>query len=131
MRPQTTAETRDARPLRLFWIATVSMFMIVSQSLMAQAQNMPDSFADLADKISPSVVNITTSTTVAGRTGPQGVVPEGSPFEDFFREFQDRNGPQGDRPRRSSALGSGFAVVSLLATKPFLVSNRLRPSRKL
>jgi serine protease Do len=110
VRPQTTAETRDARPLRLFWIATVSMFMIVSQSLMAQAQNMPESFADLADKISPSVVNITTSTTVAGRTGPQGVVPEGSPFEDFFREFQDRNGPQGDRPRRSSALGSGFVI---------------------
>ena len=57
------------------------------------------------------MVNITTTTTVAGRTGPQGIVPEGSPFEDFFREFQDRNGQgQGDRPRRSSALGSGFVI---------------------
>jgi serine protease Do len=46
---------------------------------------------------------------VAGRTGPQGVVPEGSPFEDFFREFQDRNN-NGQRPRRSSALGSGFVI---------------------
>jgi len=36
-------------------------------------------------------------------------VPEGSPFEDFFREFQDRNREDG-RPRRSSALGSGFVI---------------------
>ncbi|MFP7571306.1 DegQ family serine endoprotease [Marivita sp. S2033] len=82
------------------------MILIMAQSLSAQSQ---ESFADLADKISPAVVNITTSTTVAGRTGPQGIVPPGSPFEDFFREFQDRGG-QGDRPRRSSALGSGFVI---------------------
>ncbi|WP_373285206.1 Do family serine endopeptidase [Marivita lacus] len=82
------------------------MILIVAQSLMGQAQ---ESFANLAEKISPAVVNITTSTTVAGRTGPQGIVPEGSPFEDFFRDFQDRNG-EGDRPRRSSALGSGFVI---------------------
>ncbi|WP_370738626.1 DegQ family serine endoprotease [Maliponia aquimaris] len=84
------------------------MILIVSQSLMASARGAPESFADLAERISPSVVNITTSTTVSGRTGPQGIVPEGSPFEDFFREFQDRNGPS--RPRRSSALGSGFVI---------------------
>ncbi|WP_420380619.1 DegQ family serine endoprotease [Marivita sp.] len=91
------------------------MILIVAQSLMGHAQ---ESFADLAEKISPSVVNITTSTTVAGRTGPQGIVPEGSPFEDFFREFQDRNGP-GDRPRRSSALGSGFVI----SEDGFIVTN--------
>jgi serine protease Do len=95
-----------ATPLRLFWLTSLSIILIVAQSLMAQAR---ESFADLAEQISPSVVNITTSTTVAGRTGPQGIVPEGSPFEDFFREFQDRGG-QGDRPRRSSALGSGFVI---------------------
>jgi serine protease Do len=36
-------------------------------------------------------------------------VPEGSPFEDFFREFRDRSG-QGDRPQRTQALGSGFVI---------------------
>ncbi|SMX43595.1 putative periplasmic serine endoprotease DegP-like precursor [Maliponia aquimaris] len=109
MKPQSLALTQDkATPLRLFWLATLSMILIVSQSLMASARGAPESFADLAERISPSVVNITTSTTVSGRTGPQGIVPEGSPFEDFFREFQDRNGPS--RPRRSSALGSGFVI---------------------
>jgi len=57
------------------------------------------------------VVNITTSTTVEGRTGPRGIVPEGSPFEDFFKEFQDRNNNgEAPAPRKSSALGSGFVI---------------------
>ncbi|WP_293576831.1 Do family serine endopeptidase [Phaeobacter sp.] len=82
--------------------------MVLAQVAMAQAR--PESLAPLADQVSPAVVNITTTTVVEGRTGPQGIVPEGSPFEDFFREFQDRNGQQGNRPRRSSALGSGFVI---------------------
>ncbi len=87
----------------------LTMAFIAVQAAMALAK--PESLAPLAEKISPSVVNITTSTVVEGRTGPQGIVPEGSPFEDFFREFQDRNnGGDGDRPRRSSALGSGFVI---------------------
>jgi len=110
LKPQVHALTReDATPLRLFWLTALSMVLILSQSLMAHARGAPESFAELAESVSPSVVNITTSTTVAGRTGPQGIVPEGSPFEDFFREFQDRNG-EGNRPRRSSALGSGFVI---------------------
>ena len=99
---------KSAHPLRLFWIASLSMMLIVAQSVMASARGAPETFADLADQVSPSVVNITASTTVAGRAGPQGIVPEGSPFEDFFREFQDRQGPS--QPRRSSALGSGFVI---------------------
>lgn len=89
------------------WTAIAVIFLAV-QVMAVQAQQV--SLAPLAEKISPSVVNITTTTVVAGRTGPQGIVPEGSPFEDFFREFQDRNGGEGPRPRRSSALGSGFVI---------------------
>ncbi|PSK87249.1 serine protease Do [Limimaricola soesokkakensis] len=67
----------------------------------------PLTFADLAEQVSPAVVNITTSTMVSAPAGPQGIVPEGSPFEEFFRDFQNR----GDSaPRRSSALGSGFVI---------------------
>jgi serine protease Do len=72
----------------------------------------PDSFADLAQQISPSVVNITTSAVVAGPASDGPMVPEGSPFEDFFRDFMDRNGQGGgdNSPRRSEALGSGFVI---------------------
>ncbi|WP_438955792.1 Do family serine endopeptidase [Cognatiyoonia sp.] len=82
--------------------------MMLAQATPAFSQDRPGTFADLAEQVSPSVVNITTSTVVAGRNGPQGVVPEGSPFEDFFNDLQ----PEGDndRQRRSSALGSGFVI---------------------
>ena len=88
-----------------------SVLMLLSLS--AYARGAPESFADLAEELSPSVVNITTSTTIAGVTDqarPQ--IPEGSPFEDLFRDFFN-NGEGGQaRPRRSSALGSGFVISS-------------------
>jgi serine protease Do len=95
--------------MRAFWLSALALMFIVAQTLVAQAR--PDSLADLVEEVSPAVVNISTSTVVASRSGPQGIVPEGSPFEDFFREFQDRQG-QGDqnRPRRSAALGAGFVI---------------------
>lgn len=73
----------------------------------AQAFGAPESFADLATQISPSVVNITTSALIAGPADGSPLVPEGSPFEDFFDDFDPR-GNQG--PQRSEALGSGFVI---------------------
>ncbi len=95
--------------MRLMWLAFLGMLLVLAQSVAAQSRG--DSLAPLAEKISPAVVNITTSTLIEGQSGPQGIVPEGSPFEDFFREFQDRNGGDDEnRPRRSNALGSGFVI---------------------
>lgn len=89
------------------WLTTLAIGLFLAQALSAQAR--PDSFADLAEKFSPAVVNITTSTIVARDTGPTPIVPDGSPFEDFFRNFRDRNGG-GDQARRATALGSGFVI---------------------
>ncbi|MCX8952705.1 Do family serine endopeptidase [Ruegeria sp. NA] len=95
--------------MRLLWLAFAGTLLVLAQSVSAQARG--ESLAPLAEKISPAVVNITTSTLIEGQTGPQGIVPEGSPFEDFFREFQDRNGGNDNSPpRRSNALGSGFVI---------------------
>ena len=102
-------DQQRARRLLMAFITTlaVAVAMIFAQVTLANAQERPATFADLAEQISPSVVNITPSTTIAGRTGPRGLVPDGSPFEDFFNDL-DR-GP-GDGARRSSALGSGFVI---------------------
>ncbi|WP_374213163.1 Do family serine endopeptidase [Psychromarinibacter sediminicola] len=99
----------DPRLIRAAWISLLGLAFLVAQALTATAQTRPGSFADLAERISPAVVNITTATSVAGNTNPSPMVPEGSPFEDFFRDFMDRNDGPG-RPRRSSALGSGFVI---------------------
>jgi len=66
---------------------------------------VPESFADLAEKLMPSVVNISTTQTVVTNTNPFPFqFPPGSPFEDMFKEFGT---PQ---ERKSNALGSGFII---------------------
>ncbi|WP_239025456.1 Do family serine endopeptidase [Roseicyclus persicicus] len=78
--------------------------------MQARAQSAPPAtFADLVDQVGDAVVNITTSAIVAGRQGPGPMVPEGSPLEDFFNDFLDRQNPERG-PRRSQALGSGFVI---------------------
>jgi len=65
-------------------------------------------FADLAERLLPTVVNISTSQTLrrpqANPDQPQ--LPQGTPFDDFFKNFTDRN----NRPRRVQSLGSGFII---------------------
>ena len=69
------------------------------------ARDIPGSFADLAEKLMPSVVNISTTQTVRANSNVFPFqFPPGSPFEDMFKEFQ--------RPteRKASSLGSGFII---------------------
>jgi len=75
-------------------------------AMQVSAQDAPASFADLAERLMPSVVNISTTTTVTTNTNPfPGFqFPPGSPFEDMFKEFGT---PQ---KRKSAALGSGFII---------------------
>ncbi len=105
--PTPTATLSHNGAIRALALTMLTAALILAQAIAAHAR--PESFADLAQKFSPAVVNITTSTTVAQGVGPAPMVPDGSPFEDFFRQFRDR-GEGGDRPRRSSALGSGFVI---------------------
>jgi len=83
----------------------VLIFTICSP-LTTNSQTIPGSFADLAEKLMPSVVNISTTQTVVTRSNPfPGFeFPPGSPFGDMFKEFGT---PQ---ERQSSALGSGFII---------------------
>ena len=76
----------------------------------AQARGAPESFADLAQRLLPAVVNISATQVNKKRPLPEmPKFPPGSPFEEFFRDFLDRN--QNDsKPRKSSSLGSGFII---------------------
>jgi serine protease Do len=111
-----TIPQQNITALRALWLTALVIGLLLAQAMAAQAR--PDSFADLAEKFSPAVVNITTSTVVARNTGQSPIVPEGSPFEDFFRDFRDRNG-NGDQARRATALGSGFVI----SEDGFIVTN--------
>jgi serine protease Do len=97
----------------------------------AAARSAPDSFADLAAKLLPAVVNVSSTQTITAKNGGPGAGPEvptfppGSPFEQFFKDFLNRNrqgqggggGGGGDdsQPapsRRAQSLGSGFIIDS-------------------
>jgi serine protease Do len=77
----------------------------------ADARGAPDSFADLVETLQPAVVNVSTTQKVAGHQseGPNFDFPPGSPFRDFFDQF-NRRGDEEDRPRRATSLGSGFII---------------------
>ena len=90
-----------------FLVILISVFFISPTSIFAKT--VPASFADLAEKLMPSVVNISATRVV--ETRPQSQFPfqfpPGSPFEEFFKEFNQQQTPQ---KRKSTALGSGFVI---------------------
>ncbi|MBC2885901.1 Do family serine endopeptidase [Ochrobactrum sp. CM-21-5] len=92
----------------------------------AVAAQGPASVADIAAGLLDAVVNISTSQTVKEDGGDDGAVPmpqvpEGSPFQEFFKDFfNEKEGAQGDESRKVQSLGSGFVID---AEKGFIVTN--------
>jgi serine protease Do len=79
-------------------------FIVISFTVL-HAKPVPDSFADLADKLMPSVVNISTTQTVKTTSNPFPFqFPPGSPFGEMFKDFEQ------PRERKASSLGSGFII---------------------
>ena len=70
------------------------------------AKKVPATFADLAEKLMPSVVNISTTQTIKTTSNPfrNFKFPPGSPFEEMFKEFDQQT------ERKATALGSGFII---------------------
>jgi len=91
--------------MKKFKFIVLTFILAFSFSINSNSKTVPASFADLAEKLMPSVVNISTTQTVTTTTSPFPFqFPPGSPFEDMFKEFGT---PQ---ERKSSALGSGFII---------------------
>ena len=86
-------------------VSKILFFLIIINYSFAYSKPVPDSFADLADKLIPSVVNISTTQTVRTTTNQFPFqFPPGSPFGEMFKDFE--------RPteRKASSLGSGFII---------------------
>ena len=80
----------------------------------AEARGAPDSFADLVETLQPAVVNVSTTQIMegGGEEGLEFEFPEGSPFRDFFDQFNRKRGEKEERPRRAQSLGSGFIIAA-------------------
>jgi len=97
--------------------AAAAVVMLISQMAPAMSPARaagPESVADIAERLTPAVVNISSSQVDNGdQSVPMPDLPEGSPFREFFEEFfnrQDRDPRQPQRQRRVSSLGSGFVI---------------------
>jgi serine protease Do len=89
------------KKIKIFIITLI----LVNFSFLTNANDTPASFADLAERLMPSVVNISTTQTVVTNVNPFPFeFPPGSPFEDMFKDFGT---PQ---KRKAYALGSGFII---------------------
>jgi len=84
---------------------TLVIILLIFPVSLSESKTVPNSFADLAKKLMPSVVNISTTQTIKTTSNPFPFqFPPGSPFEDMFKEF---NKPT---ERQATALGSGFII---------------------
>ena len=98
----------------------ILFFLIILSFSSVNSKPIPGSFADLASKLMPSVVNISTTQTVRTTTNQFPFqFPPGSPFGEMFKDF--------DRPteRKASSLGSGFIIEEngIVITNNHVVAN--------
>jgi len=95
----------DAAALRLRWIMVLGVLTTLAlAAAVAEARPAPDSFADLAQKVLPGVVNVSTTQSVKDEatTGDQDL-------DQFFKDFFDRQ-RKNNPARRMTSLGSGFII---------------------
>ncbi len=96
----------------------------------AAPSGAPASFADLAERLLPAVVNIS-STQKAEERADRGTgvpqFPPGSPFEQFFKDFLQRHGNNVQPPpgARAISLGSGFIIdpSGIIVTNNHVIAN--------
>ncbi len=102
------------------FLKKILLLVVVINLSTINAKAVPNSFADLADKLMPSVVNISTTQTVKTTTNQFPFqFPPGSPFGEMFKDFE--------RPteRQASALGSGFIIKEngIVITNNHVIAN--------
>ena len=98
------------------WGLSLVSFLVACFFVVGAQAALPD-FTAVVEKTSPAVVNISTTQKVqsSGKRFPHGnsPLPEGTPFDDFFRRFFDGEEGQGEAPGReynARSLGSGFII---------------------
>jgi len=96
--------------VRAFPALAIAVLLLLGAGSSAMARG-PVSVAPIAEKLLDAVVNISTSQSVKGPDGkPLPRVPDGSPFEDLFKDFFDKRKGQKRGARKVSSLGSGFVI---------------------
>ena len=89
-----------------------SLFILFIITFSTLSQSHPSSFADLVENLSPAVVSIA-STTIVENNNSQNQMPqfpEGSPFDEFFKDYFENERRNSPSQRPITGLGSGFII---------------------
>src|SRR5262245_33242158 len=110
---------RRARADRMPWrfglftaasLLAAGLMLAPASPALAQSRG-PASVADTAEKLQNAVVNISTTQKLKeSREVPPPEVPKGSPFEEFFEDFFDKQDRNRGGGQRANSLGSGFVI---------------------
>jgi serine protease Do len=96
--------------MRNLLFLTIIYFLFVPN---ISARSAPESFADLVEELIPTVVSIASKTIIKNQyQQPLPQFPEGSPFDDFFKDFFDQEQRKSPSQRPMYGLGSGFIIDS-------------------
>ena len=74
------------------------------------AQNITEGFADLVDELIPSVVSIASTTIIKTQQDLAPQFPEGSPFDEFFKDYFNQEKQNAPSQKPMIGLGSGFII---------------------
>ena len=88
------------------------------------AKPIPSSFADLVEGLTPAVVSIASTTILEDQNQNQiPQFPEGSPLEDFFKDFYGQQNRGNKKPL--VGLGSGFIIddSGIVVTNNHVIEN--------
>tara|TARA_Y100001970_G_scaffold97234_1_gene122449 strand:+ start:3982 stop:5076 length:1095 start_codon:yes stop_codon:yes gene_type:complete len=105
---------------RFIKVFTYFLFFYFTLNIGVNARNTPSSFADLAEKLMPSVVNISSTQTIKTQNNPFPFqFPPGSPFGEMFKDFE------APAERKASSLGSGFIIEKngIVVTNNHVIAN--------
>ncbi len=92
------------------FISSITFFLLFALS--STLHSHPSSFADLVENLSPAVVSIASTTIVKDNNSQNQMprFPEGSPFDEFFKEYFDNERRNSPSQRPMTGLGSALLL---------------------
>lgn len=109
-----------------FAVAAPIAALVIFGASVARADAPPNGFEDLAENLTPTVVNVSTTGKMPQQAHRQEMpqmpdLPPGSPFEEFFKDYYNQfKNNQPPAEEKVASLGSGFVID---ATNGYIVTN--------